>query len=268
MLEKYTRPNGAELLVTDGEEVAAGHAARASGTRTSCRSRREGRQGPLRGHRGGRDRSARSATGDRASSGSRSWSTRATCTRRSSIEDDRGQDPRLPLHPRAGQPRGDGRAEGLGRHAAGQDAARGVAGTQDITGGLPRVTEIFEARRPRNPAVMAEVAGTRPHRRQEARQADHQGQPRTTRTASRSARSRSTTCRRASSSGSTPATTSRPATRWSHGPLVPHDILRITRRRGGAGVPGPRGADGLPQPARGHRRQAHRDHRRRRCSAR
>ena len=32
-------------------------------------------------------------------------------------------------------------------------------GTQDITGGLPRVTEIFEARRPRDPAVMAEIAG-------------------------------------------------------------------------------------------------------------
>jgi DNA-directed RNA polymerase subunit beta' len=36
---------------------------------------------------------------------------------------------------------------------------REIAGTQDITGGLPRVTEIFEARRPRDPAVMAEVAG-------------------------------------------------------------------------------------------------------------
>ncbi len=36
---------------------------------------------------------------------------------------------------------------------------REVGGTQDITGGLPRVTEIFEARRPREPAVMAEVAG-------------------------------------------------------------------------------------------------------------
>jgi DNA-directed RNA polymerase subunit beta' len=34
-----------------------------------------------------------------------------------------------------------------------------VGGTQDITGGLPRVTEIFEARRPREPAIMAEVAG-------------------------------------------------------------------------------------------------------------
>jgi DNA-directed RNA polymerase subunit beta' len=36
---------------------------------------------------------------------------------------------------------------------------REVAGTQDITGGLPRVTEIFEARKPRDPAVMAEISG-------------------------------------------------------------------------------------------------------------
>jgi DNA-directed RNA polymerase subunit beta' len=33
-------------------------------------------------------------------------------------------------------------------------------GTQDITGGLPRVTEIFEARRPKEPATMAEIDGT------------------------------------------------------------------------------------------------------------
>src|SRR5262249_12219505 len=36
---------------------------------------------------------------------------------------------------------------------------RESSGVQDITGGVPRVTEIFEARRPRDPAVMAEVAG-------------------------------------------------------------------------------------------------------------
>jgi DNA-directed RNA polymerase subunit beta' len=36
---------------------------------------------------------------------------------------------------------------------------REVSQTQDITGGLPRVTELFEARRPRNPAVMAEIGG-------------------------------------------------------------------------------------------------------------
>ncbi|MGE0482116.1 MAG: DNA-directed RNA polymerase subunit beta', partial [Phycisphaerae bacterium] len=36
---------------------------------------------------------------------------------------------------------------------------RDIAGTQDITGGLPRVTEIFEARKPKEPAVMAEISG-------------------------------------------------------------------------------------------------------------
>ncbi len=36
---------------------------------------------------------------------------------------------------------------------------REVSGTQDITGGLPRVTEIFEARRPKDPAVIAEIDG-------------------------------------------------------------------------------------------------------------
>jgi len=36
---------------------------------------------------------------------------------------------------------------------------REVTGTQDITGGLPRVSEIFEARKPRDPAVIAEISG-------------------------------------------------------------------------------------------------------------
>jgi DNA-directed RNA polymerase subunit beta' len=36
---------------------------------------------------------------------------------------------------------------------------REAAGITDITGGLPRVTEIFEARKPKDPAVMAEIDG-------------------------------------------------------------------------------------------------------------
>ena len=36
---------------------------------------------------------------------------------------------------------------------------RGGAGSHDITGGLPRVTEIFEARIPKEPAVMAKISG-------------------------------------------------------------------------------------------------------------
>ena len=37
---------------------------------------------------------------------------------------------------------------------------REIARTEDITGGLPRVSEIFEARRPKDPAVMSEISGT------------------------------------------------------------------------------------------------------------
>jgi DNA-directed RNA polymerase subunit beta' len=36
---------------------------------------------------------------------------------------------------------------------------RATGGTQDITGGLPRVTEVFEARIPKDPAAMAEISG-------------------------------------------------------------------------------------------------------------
>ncbi|HEY8746412.1 MAG TPA: DNA-directed RNA polymerase subunit beta' [Tepidisphaeraceae bacterium] len=36
---------------------------------------------------------------------------------------------------------------------------REASGTMDITGGLPRVTEIFEARKPKDPAVLAEISG-------------------------------------------------------------------------------------------------------------
>jgi DNA-directed RNA polymerase subunit beta' len=46
---------------------------------------------------------------------------------------------------------------------AGQPLAetpREASGVTDITGGLPRVTEIFEARKPKDPAVIAEIDGT------------------------------------------------------------------------------------------------------------
>ena len=37
---------------------------------------------------------------------------------------------------------------------------RATTKTKDITGGLPRVVDLFEARHPKDPAVMAEVDGT------------------------------------------------------------------------------------------------------------
>ncbi|MCC6677342.1 MAG: DNA-directed RNA polymerase subunit beta', partial [Phycisphaerales bacterium] len=51
----------------------------------------------------------------------------------------------------------DGQAIKAGQMLARQP--RSAAGSQDIVGGLPRVTEIFEARKPKDPAVMAEISG-------------------------------------------------------------------------------------------------------------
>ncbi|MBX3364246.1 MAG: DNA-directed RNA polymerase subunit beta' [Phycisphaeraceae bacterium] len=51
----------------------------------------------------------------------------------------------------------DGQAVEAGHMVARQP--RAAQGSQDIVGGLPRVTEIFEARKPKDPAVMAEISG-------------------------------------------------------------------------------------------------------------
>ena len=51
----------------------------------------------------------------------------------------------------------EGQAVQAGQLLAHQPRASG--GTQDITGGLPRVTEVFEARKPKDPAAMAEISG-------------------------------------------------------------------------------------------------------------
>src|SRR6185437_2561228 len=60
----------------------------------------------------------------------------------------------------------------VGAHIIVEDKAKVVAGeilvkipratskTRDITGGLPRVTELFEARNPSNPSVISEIDGT------------------------------------------------------------------------------------------------------------
>merc|ERR1711988_649927 len=34
------------------------------------------------------------------------------------------------------------------------------SGNKDITGGLPRVADLFEARKPKEPAILAEISGT------------------------------------------------------------------------------------------------------------
>ncbi len=51
----------------------------------------------------------------------------------------------------------DGEKVGAGHLLA--KTPREIRGTQDITGGLPRVTELFEARKPKDPAVISEIDG-------------------------------------------------------------------------------------------------------------
>jgi len=49
--------------------------------------------------------------------------------------------------------------EEVGAGAVVASTPREASGVKDITGGLPRVTEIFEARKPKDPAVIAEIDG-------------------------------------------------------------------------------------------------------------
>ena len=89
----------------------------------------------------------------------RSWSTRATCTRRSSSKTPAARSSTSTTCPK----RPTSKSAKARRSRPARCWPRRPAkssGTQDITGGLPRVTEIFEARKPKDPAVMAEIAGT------------------------------------------------------------------------------------------------------------
>ncbi len=87
-----------------------------------------------------------------------SWISRATCTRRSCWK--------MPTASRwtsticRNEPISKS-SEGDEVHAGSVLAKtpREASGITDITGGLPRVTEIFEARKPKDPAVIAEVDG-------------------------------------------------------------------------------------------------------------
>ena len=69
-----------------------------------------------------------------------------------------------PLPPRAIVNLQDGAQVGVGDVIARipQEASK----TRDITGGLPRVADLFEARKPKDPAILAEQFG---HRRASAR---------------------------------------------------------------------------------------------------
>jgi DNA-directed RNA polymerase subunit beta' len=89
------------------------------------------------------------------------WSTRKTCIRRSSSSE--GRRPTRCLASYYSIPAGAHvmvRTTRRSRPAPpGQDAAQGLHRTKDITGGLPRVAELFEARKPKDAAEIARIDG-------------------------------------------------------------------------------------------------------------
>jgi DNA-directed RNA polymerase subunit beta' len=156
IVEEYSIPNGAILQVTDGQQITKGQVL----------AKWDPHRIPMLAERGGRIRFEDIVEGEtlrkeRDQAGAERWvimEHKGDLHPQIVIEDDRGQSLEVHYIPekahlgvREGQPITAGT---LLAHTP-----REVGGTQDITGGLPRVTEIFEARRPRDPAVMAEIAG-------------------------------------------------------------------------------------------------------------
>ncbi|AWM36658.1 DNA-directed RNA polymerase subunit beta' [Gemmata obscuriglobus] len=155
--ERYGVPHGAELLVAEGQEVQQG----------TGLVKWDPHSVPLIAEDSGTVRFKDIIEGKTV----RRETDRATGVERFTImehkgdlhpqiviETGRGKDDRVYyIHERANLQVVNGQKVSAGALLA--KTPREVSQTQDITGGLPRVTELFEARRPRNPAVMAEVPG-------------------------------------------------------------------------------------------------------------
>ena len=134
--------------------------------------RRGRRQGPLRGHRGGRDAPQGEATRHRRRALRRSWSTRATCTRRSSSRTTDGKILDFHYMPEQAVPRSRATAR-RSRPARCWPRRRARWPARRTSPAVCRASP--KSSRPasrKDPAVMAEIAGTRrAARREAARQA-------------------------------------------------------------------------------------------------
>jgi len=156
VMESFSIPNGSQLLVEDGQAVQPGQ--------LLCRW--DPHMIPILAEVGGKIRFDEIVEGDtlrkeRDPGGAERWvimEHKGDLHPQIVVEDDRGQSLAFYYVPeKAHLEVREGQKVSAGTLLA--KTPREVGGTQDITGGLPRVTEIFEARRPREPAVMAEVAG-------------------------------------------------------------------------------------------------------------
>jgi len=155
-LEKYTVPNGATLLVQENAEIKAGD--------VLCQW--DPHSVPILAEVGGKVRfddcvEGRSIRSDKDASG---------FVRRTVIEHKGDLQPTVILEDGTGKildyyylpERASIEVQEGQQISAGGILAktpREASGTQDITGGLPRVTELFEARKPKDPAVVAEIDG-------------------------------------------------------------------------------------------------------------
>ena len=155
-VEKQTVPNGAVLQVAENQEVKKGE--------VLCNW--DPHSIPIIAQVGGKVRLDDCVEGQTV----RSEKDTSGNLRRTITEHRGGLHPQVILEDRAGKildfyylPEGasievvDGDQVTAGASVA--RTPRESAGTQDITGGLPRVTELFEARSPKNPAVVAEIDG-------------------------------------------------------------------------------------------------------------
>jgi DNA-directed RNA polymerase subunit beta' len=156
VLERYPVPNGAEVFVKDGQEVSAGT--------SLCKW--DPHAIPIISEEGGKIRwedikEGETVRRERTAAGVDQFTIiehKGDLHPQILIEDNRGNVIKAYFIPeRASVQVRDGETVTPGTVLA--KTPREVSKTQDITGGLPRVTELFEARRPRNPAVMAEVSG-------------------------------------------------------------------------------------------------------------
>ncbi|MEX0716235.1 MAG: DNA-directed RNA polymerase subunit beta', partial [Planctomycetaceae bacterium] len=155
-LEKYVIPNGATLLVNEDEEVEPGQ--------VLCQW--DPHSVPILAEVGGRVRFE-----DCIEGGSMRTQREASGTMRRTIIEHKGDlHPQVVLEDSTGKildyyylpERATIQVQEREQVAAGAMLAkvpRESLGTQDITGGLPRVTELFEARKPKDPAVIAEIDG-------------------------------------------------------------------------------------------------------------
>jgi DNA-directed RNA polymerase subunit beta' len=155
-LEKYEVPTGAVLLVVENQEVAAG----------TVLCQWDPHSIPILAEVAGRVRFEDIVEGDTVR-----IEKDPSGHERRIIADHKGDlHPQIVLEDSDGKPldvyylpeRAHIEVEEGSQIAAGTVVAktpREASGIKDITGGLPRVTEIFEARKPKDPAVIAEVDG-------------------------------------------------------------------------------------------------------------